>query len=1037
MNLTQLAFHYRPVVLLATIAAMLFGAFSYVSLPTREDPSITVREAVVSTRHEGLPAEQIEEWITKPLETRIRQVAEVEHLRSTSLRGQSLIHVEIQDRYFDLEQIWDDVRQKVEDARSQLPEGTGPPVLNDDFGDVAVVTAALTSEQFTQAEQLQIAEHVRARLYSVEGTRKVALHGVQPERIYIDINESRLANLGLTPTQLAAQLSNRNVISPAGVMESGEQRLALQVSGAFPDLEALRATDIRLPGGGTVRLADLGPVSRGYLDPPTQTVYHNGKRAIVFAISMSDGYSVLDYGAAVKARLAEIANSLPAGYALDIMTFQADQVANAVYGVSLSVAQTLAIVLAVVVLFLGVRTGLIVGATVPAVMLVTLALMGIADMTLQRMSLATLVIALGLLVDNAIVVAEDFKVRLAQGHSRDTALEQTGRELAMPLLSSTLTTILVFLPLMLAEHVSGEYTRSISIVIALSLLTSWLLSLTVVPIWCHRFMKRPEDNPSGLDGSQEAEAATLSDRLFQVMSNGYETVIRRCLRHRAMFLALVVALLALGIGLMQIVPKKFFPDSDRQQVLVYLDLPSDSAPSATDQRVQAISQALTEFLGDRLTGVAAYAGFGGPRFVLSLTPIDPAPNKGFLVLNVAQRDQVAPVMAATRRLLAREFPGLASQVTRMFLGPSDSNLLEILVKGPDREVLYDTAARVAEELRAMPGARDVRHSWEARIPSLRIEVNQAQADRAGVTSSDIANSLKGAIDGHTLSQLRQGDTLVPIVLRYQHEVRSRLERLKSLVVYPLNAPGEGLPLSQVATINLDDGYYRIDRHNLVRAITIEGRNDALTAEDMVPHIAPALASLEASLPPGHWIEFNGVVVQSAEGQAAIQANLPLCLGLILILLVAQFNSYKRPLLIVVTIPLVILGVSIGLLALQADFGFMVLLGIYSLAGIIINNAIVLIERIDRERQSEEVALQEAVVRASVRRLRPIVMSAATTILGLLPLIVGKDPLFYAMASAMAFGLGLGTVMSLGLVPVLYTYFFARESGKMPQSTETT
>nr|WP_252971521.1 efflux RND transporter permease subunit [Marinobacter sp. DS40M8] len=334
MNLSQLAFRFRPVVLLATVAAMFFGAFSYLSLPTREDPSITVREAVVSTRFAGLPAEQVEEWITKPLETRIRQVAEVEHIRSTSMRGQSLIHVEIQDRYFDLAQIWDDVRQKVESARSQLPEGTEAPVVNDDFGNVAVVTAALTSDQFSQAEQLQIAEHVRARLYGVEGTRKVELHGVQPERIYIDVSESRLANLGLTPVQLASQLSDRNVISPAGVMESGEQRLALQVSGAFPDLEALRASDIRLPDGGSLRLADLGAVNRGYLDPPANTAYHNGKRAIVFAISMTDGYSVLDYGEAVRARLDNIGASLPAGYNLDIMTFQADQVANAVYGVS-------------------------------------------------------------------------------------------------------------------------------------------------------------------------------------------------------------------------------------------------------------------------------------------------------------------------------------------------------------------------------------------------------------------------------------------------------------------------------------------------------------------------------------------------------------------------------------------------------------------------------------------------------------------------------------------------------------------------------
>lgn len=1035
MNLSQLAYRFRPVVLLTVVIAMLYGALSYVSLPAREDPEIIVREAVVSTEHPGLPAEQVEELITKPLEVGIRQVPEVEHIRSTSMRGRSMIHVEIQDRYFDLDQIWDGVRQEVARARSGLPEGTVDPVVNDDFGDVAVVTVALTADEFSQAEQLQVAEHVRTELYGIKGTRKVELHGVQPQRIHIDISESRMTSLSLTPAQLAGQLASRNVLSPAGVMEAGDQRLALQVSGEYPDIDALRASEIRLPNGGTLRLGDLGRIEHGYVEPPRRTAYHNGKRAIVFAISMLDGHSVLEYGARVRERLEQIQASLPAGYGLEIMTFQAEQVANAVYGVSISVLQTLIIVMAVVVLFLGRRTGLIVGFTVPAVMLVTLAVMGMAGMTLQRMSLATLVISLGLLVDNAIVVAEDFKVRLGRGNTRDEALKRTCAELALPLLSSTLTTILVFLPLMLAEHVSGEYTRSISLVIAIALMTSWLLSLTLVPVLCYRFLKAPVQGDTTAAGN--GLSGELSDRLFRAMSGGYETLLRCWLRHRRLFLMVVVLLLVLGIGLMQLVPKKFFPDSDRQQVLVYLDLPSDTAASATDRQVRAVGRAILgdERLSQWVTGVSAYAGYGGPRFVLSLTPIDPAPNKGFLVLNVSQRDRMAEVMQSTRRLLAREFPQVSPQVTRMFLGPSDSNLLEIQVKGADREVLYTAAREVAERLESLPGTRDVRQSWEARIPALAIEVNQAQARRAGITSADIARSLRGAIDGHTLSHLRQGDKRIPVVLRYQEEVRTSVERLHSLVVYPSESGGPGVALSQVAQVTLDDGYFRIDRHNMVRAITIESRNDALTAEDMVPEIAPALAELEAGLPPGHWIEFNGVVTQSAEGQAAMQANLPLCLGLIFILLVAQFNSYKRPLLIVVTIPLIVLGVSAGLLVMRADFGFMVLLGIYSLAGIIINNAIVLIERIDRERGHPGMALEEAVIQASVRRLRPIVMSATTTILGFLPLIVGRDPLFYAMASAMAFGLGLGTLMSLGVVPVLYTYFFARESGKMTAQTD--
>ncbi|MFL1406762.1 efflux RND transporter permease subunit [Marinobacter sp. M1N3S26] len=1029
MNLSQFAFRYRPVVLLTTILALAYGAFSYFSLPTREDPEILVREAVLTTEYPGLSAEEVEETITKPLEASVRKVGEVEEIRSTSMRGRSIIHVVIHDRYFDLDQIWDEVRERVDAARPELPEGAGEPNLNDDFGDVAVVTAALTSRDFSQAEQLQMAEHIRAELYGIEGIRKVELIGVQPERIFVELPVERMAELGLSPQALADQLEKQNILPPGGVIESGEQRFALQVSGGFHSLEALRQAEIQLPEGGTLRLQDLGEVSHGYVDPVQRPAYFNGERAIVLAVSMLEGHSVLDFGHAVKDAIEAIRPTLPAGYNLDIMTFQAEQVANAVYGVTASMLQTLAIVLAVVVLFLGVRTGLIVGSIIPGVMLVTLAVMGLTEMTLERMSLATLVIALGLLVDNAIVVAEDFKTRLEAGASRNQALQQTGSELAMPLLSSSLTTILVFLPLMLAEHVAGEYTRSISIVVAITLLASWLLSMTVTPILCHRFLKAPVRS-AGETGDTPPEA-TLSDRLFGRMAAVYERLLRTILHYRKTFLLLMVVAFAAGVGLMQVVPKKFFPDSDRSQVLVYVDFPSDIAPSVADDGIRRISDLLSGDDNPHVESVAAYLGFGGPRFVLSLTPIDPAPNKGFLVLNVSDARHMDGVLDNTRRLLATRHPSVSAQVTRMFLGPSDSNLLEVQVTGPDREMLFESAAKVERILADLPGTRDVRQSWEARIPSLHIEVDQARARRAGVSSADIARSLQGAIDGYRITDFREGDRHIPVMLRYQEEGRESLERLRSLTVYPLETPGAGVTLNQVADISLGNGYYRIDRVDLKRSITVEARNSGYTAEEMVPRVEPALRELEAGLPPGYAVAFDGVVKQSAEGRAALQANLPLCLGIVMVLLVAQFNSFKRPLLIVATIPLVILGVAVGLLVLRANFGFMVLLGLYSLAGIIINNAIVLIDRIDLNRQEEPaLPITEAVVAASVRRLRPILMATITTILGFLPLIVGHDPLFYGMASAMAFGLALGTVMSLGVVPVLYTYFFGRESGTL-------
>lgn len=1013
MNLSQYAYRYRLVVFLMMFLAVAFGFFSYFNLPTREDPKITIREAVVSTTHSGLPAEDVERYITKPLEEQIRSVGAVKRIRSTSMRGHSIIHVEVHYRFFDLEQIWDEVRQKLTLVEGQLPEGTSGPTLNDDFGDVAVVTAALTSEDFSAAEQLDMAEHIRTELHKLEGTQRIQLLGVQPERVFIDMPEARLAELGLSPQALAAQIQAHNVQASAAVLETKEQRLALQVSGEFQSVEALGNMEIQLPGdGGTLRLRDFARVEHGYREPVQQTAYYNGERAIVLAISMLDGYSVLDYGKAVKAAIQGLREVLPAGYQLEVMTFQADQVANAVYGVTTNVLQTLLIVLAVVVMFLGLRTGMIVGSIIPVVMLMTLAVMGLIELPLERMSLATLVIALGLLVDNAIVIAEDFKTRVEQGLDRDQALAQSGGELALPLLSSSLTTVLMFLPLMMAEHEAGEYARSISIVIAVTLLSSWVLSLTVTPTLCHRYLK------AGGGGN------ALSDRLFSFMSRRYERLLRRVLGHRGLFLAGAVGALVLGAVLMSIVPNKFFPDSDRHQVLVYLDFPSATAPSETDRVVQSVSQRLSESteLAEHVTGLSAYAGFGGPRFVLSLTPIDPAPNKGFMVLNVDSRKAVGLVIPKVRELIEREFPQVSAEVTRMFLGPSDSSVLEVQVKGPDREVLYSAATEVETLLADVPGARDVNQSWEERIAFIDIEVNQAQARRAGISSQAIARSLQGAIDGHTLSRFRGGRRTIPIVLRYEEDVRGDLDRLASLMVYPEGDRAGGVPLHQVATLNWRHGYYRIDRDNLIRNITIQARNQSLTAEDMVPRVQSELDSLERRLPEGHWIELDGVVAESAEGKAALQANLPLCLGLIFVLLVAQFNSLKRPLLIVATIPFVIVGVSLGLLVMRGHFGFMVLLGLYALAGIIINNAIVLIDRIDLDRQAPGMDGVEAIVRASVRRLRPIIMSTVTTILGFMPLILGNDPLFYNMACAMAFGLAAGTVMSLGIVPVLYSYF---------------
>ncbi|MBK1697228.1 efflux RND transporter permease subunit [Rhodovibrio salinarum] len=1014
MTLTELAYRHRPLVGLLAVVLMAFGAFSYFNLPAREDPKVTIREAVVTTSYPGLSAERIERLITKTLEEQVRRVPEVEELRSTSMPGQSIIHVVIEDRYFNLDQIWDDVRQEVRAAQDKLPEGASPPQVNDEFGDVAVITAALTSDDWAMRDIADMAEHIRDRLYAVDGTKRVDLLGIQQERMWIEFSNARLAELGVGPDALQQTLSRQNVIRPGGELDTGDRAFLIEPSGNFESTEDVGDTLIRLPGeAGVVPLRDVATVRRGYRDPPARKAYYNGKPAVILAVSMLEGRSVLDFSKRATARLDEVRQSLPAGYRLDLVTLQERQVEKAVYGVSFNVLQTLAILLAVVVLFLGLRTGLIVGAIVPTVMLITVAIMGLFEMTLQRMSLATLVIALGLLVDNGIVVAEEFKRRLGEGVERDATLRAVGSELALPLLSSTLTTILVFLPLMLAEHVSGEYTRSISLIMLISLLTSWVGSMTVTPLLCHRFIKAPEPGATESDGG-------LSERIFRPLVAIYDRLLRRVLRARWAFLGAMTLLLVASVYAIGQAPSRFFPASDRAQVLVYLDLPTGVTARTTDARLQDVFEVLND--KDRFPQVqdyGAYVGFGGPRFVLSLTPIDPAPNQAFMVLNVGERAQVDPTVKQLRSLFRQEFPGLFARVAGMFLGPSDSSKIDIQATGPDAEVITRTADRIAEILRQVPGSNGVRHDWQNRIAKIRVAVDQARARRAGVTSADIAEALETYFSGRQVTEFREGDDIFPVVARAEAGERTDLDRLKTLSVY--GDDGRGVPLMQVADFELQNAYARIHREDMTRTVTVEARNDRMTAEDMVPLIRPDLERLRADLPPGHGIELDGVVKESAEGQAALAANAPLCLGVIVLLLVAQFNGFRRPAMILATMPLVLIGVAIGLYVMGANFGFMPILGLYALAGIVVNNAIVLIDRIDIER-AQGYAPAEAVVKASVRRLRPILMTTATTIVGLLPLIVFQDALFFGMASVMAFGLGVATVLTLGIIPVLYSLF---------------
>lgn len=1032
MNLSAWAFGHRPVVALILVALMGYGVMSYFALPAREDPQITVREAVITTELPGLSAERVERQITRTLEDAVRRVPEVEQIRSLSMPGRSIIHAELYPTFFDLDAIWQDLRNRIASVESSLPEGAQPPQVNTDFGDVAVATVALLGEDFTWQERVNQAEAIRDRLYGVAGTKRIDLLGVQPEQVFVDFRNARLAELGLDPQAIARRLHAENSFFPGGEIDTGTRRLVLEPTGAFADAASVRERLIEVPHGrGAMPLGELAEVHRGPVDPPQQPAYFNGRPAIVLAISMRADWSVLDYGRALRTALKEIETILPVGYELATITFQAEQVAKAVYGVSANVLQTLVVVLVVVIAFLGLRTGLIVGAIIPAVILVTLAIMGFFAIDLQRMSLATLVIALGLLVDNAIVVADDYKRRLEVGESREAALRGVGQALAIPLLISTLTSILVFLPLMLAEHTAGEYTRSISQVILIALLSSWVLAMMVTPSLCHRYVPTP-----ATETNADSRSLRLADRAFGWLAGRYGLFLRVLLLHpRALLVLMGVLMLAALAGMSQ-VPQRFFPNSDRAQLLVEIDLPAGVSTRATETAVQKVFAALNQggtaaVPGDRIDSHATYIGFGGPRFVLSLTPIDAAPNKAFMVINVTDFGQMDALMDELRALFQEVTPELNARVSKMFLGPSDSSKLAVQVKGPDPTVLYAVGGQIQSALRQIPGTLDVHQDWANRIAQLEVAIDPARATRAGLSNREIADSLKRAFVGQTATLLREDDDQVPIVLRAHDEERAQAERTETLSLYAPDT-GRSIPLMQVADVGLVNAYGRLVREDLELTLTVEARNRWMNAEDLAPTIAPVLDVIASELPPGHRIEFDGVVVDSGEARTALMANLPLCLVVMLILLVAQFNDYRRPAIIVLTIPLLLIGAVLGLLLMGASFGFMVILGLYALAGILMNNAIVLIDRIDIERRSGMPPF-DAIINAATYRLRPILMATITTTLGLAPLILTRDPLFYGMASVMAFGLLVGTVLTLGVVPVLYSLLLGSRAVTRPVS----
>jgi multidrug efflux pump subunit AcrB len=989
MNLTGFALRNQPLVLIVVIAIVLFSFSVLQNFPSQEDPPITIEQALA-------------------------RVPERDYIYSWSRNGVSDVRIVVHDRYEqdDLDIIWKDVRNEVIDATPNLPEGVIGPFVNDDFGDVTVVSAALTGEGFSLAQLHAVAKRVKDQLYLVPGVKRVALYGVQEETIWIEFSTARLAQLGFSISTIRETLISENVVLPGGTVDTGQREIIVTPRGDFQTVEDIENVPIEIPDTGeVVYLRDLASVRRGYVDPPTAPFFYNGEQAVLIGVSMADGQNILDVGPRIAERLEVLERVLPVGFQLQVGNYQPTHVERAVSAVRSNLFQTIAIVLVVIVGFLGLRTGLIVGLHVPLTMIVTLAVMFYMDVAMHRISLATLIISLGLLVDNGIVVAEEIGKRLFQGEGRIEAATNTGRGLSMPLLISSITTVLMFMPLAMAPHAAGEYLRSMSQVILISLAVSWLLAMTVTPILCNRFLKPPQ--------ASEEEVRAQYERPMYVR---YRGVLELLLHRRAAFLASMVGVLLFGFWLFSLVPQQFMPQSDRPQILVDVKLPNGYGIRETDRQVRELAAWLEdETQNPEVLQTLTYVGSGGVRFFVTIAPEPSAANMGFILVTVGSLAEVEPVLQRVRAHVRRSFPAFDILAKRMFLGSTETGLVEARISTlglpGQRGQLLAAGERVEAAFAATPYTVNIYNDWENRVIQAVVEVDPARARRAGVNNQEIANSLQAVLEGGKATVLREGDEEIPIRGRALAAERVTADRLFTANVFSPST-GSAVPLIQIATLRADNVLGIIKRRDHAPTLTVQAVSMTKTAVELEAAVEPQIEAIVSELGRGFWWEWGGETESSTDAQAALFAFVPLALLGVLICLIGQFNSIRKPIVVVLTVPLAFTGVAIGLLVANGLNSFMALLGILSLIGIVVNNAIVMLEQIDVE-QKGGLEPYDAIVTACLARLRPIVMTALTTILGMMPIIISRDPLFYDLAVAIAFGLAFATVLTLGLAPVLY------------------
>ena len=1015
MNIAELSIRYKTITWVFTVVMFVGGILAYERLGRLEDPEFTIKTAKVVTSYPGASAVEVADEVTDLLETAIQEMGQVDLVYSKSDSGLSIITVDIkpENPKETLPQIWDELRRKISDTQPSLPPGAGTSNVIDDFGVVYGILYAVYGDGYSYKEIKLYAELLQRELLLVDDVGKVDITMDQPEAVYVEISNAQMSQLGIEPAYLYNLLAAENLATPAGKSKVGSMYIRTHLSGEFETIEQLGDLLIQAAGQGqpSIHLRDIADIYRGYQEPPNTVMRYNGRPAITIGVSTVMGGNVVTMGEAVKKRIAELEAETPIGMELGVISLQSDSVQVSMKGFIVSLAEAVIIVVAVLMFAMGFRSAFLIGFVLLLTVLGTFIIMQSQGIQLERISLGALIIALGMLVDNAIVVVEGYIINSQRGDDKITAASKIVKQTMWPLLGATFIAILAFAAIGASQDSTGEFCRSLFQVIFISLMLSWLLAITVTPLLSVTFMSF---------SSKEGED---SDPYGGAFFRGYRWMLETCIRFRVVTVVILVVMLFASVRGFGMVRQSFFPESSRPQFMLHYWLPQGTHIDRTSQEMEEVEKFLLD--QDGVTGISSFIGGSPPRFILTFSPEDPNQAYGFMLVDVEDSTIIDDVVKNTTDYIMMNLPDAEAYGRRFVLGTGEPGKIQARFRGPNPDVLRVLGDEAFAIMAAEPTAADVQNDWRTRTPLMRPMIAERQARDAGLTREAIAHALQSSFGGRAIGIYRENKDLLPIVVRPPASERDRVGVMDEIQVWSPVAQ-QSLPIGQFIL-----GYETLYEDSIVRrrdrlpTLTIKCDPKKGEAVPVFKKIQPKVEARWAELQKemdltGYTMEWGGEYESSKEAQGGIMAKMPLVGISMVLIVVVLFNSIRKPLVIFMTVPFALTGVTVGLLVMDEPFGFMALLGLLSLSGMMIKNAIVLIDEINAQTDGGAEPY-DAIVMAGVSRLRPVSMAALTTVLGMIPLL--PDVFFASMAVTIMFGLSFATVLTLIVIPVLYALVF--------------